>query len=198
MQHTATCCNTPQHTTIHSVWHSSHLLFCNATHCNTLQHTATNCNTQCVAAIASFFGDPRVCCSVLQLLQHIAVCCILLQCTAVCCSVLQFVAGCCSHCIYFFDILECVAACCRCCSMLQCAAVCCSVLLCVAVCCGLLQHPTSLIFYCLLRCVAVCCSVLQCVAVVLQCIAVLANHTLIVFSFFPFFLFYRCFATSPV
>ena len=51
-----------------------------------------------------------VCCSVLQCLQCVAVCCSVLQCVAVCCSVLQ------------------------------CATVCCSVLQCAAVCCSVLQY----------------------------------------------------------
>ena len=49
-------------------------------------------------------------CSVLLVLQCVAVCCSVLQCAAVHCSVLQCVAVCCS-------VLQCVAACCN---VLQC------------------------------------------------------------------------------
>ena len=38
LQHTATLCNTLQHTHCNTLQHT-------ATHCNTLQHTATHCNT---------------------------------------------------------------------------------------------------------------------------------------------------------
>jgi len=55
------------------------------------------------------------CCSVLQTLQCVAVCCSVLHCVAACCSVLQCVAVCCS-------VLHCVAACC---GVLQFVAACC-------------------------------------------------------------------------
>jgi len=93
-----------------------------------------------------------VCCSVLRLLQCVAVFYSVLQHIAIArqttrlhsagCSALQCVVACCSF-------LQRVAACC---SALQRFSVCCSVLQCVAVCCSVLQ------------CVAACCSILQCVA----------------------------------
>ena len=62
----------------------------------------------------------------MDLLQCVAVCCLVLQCVAVRCSVLQCVAVCCS-------VLQCVAVCC---SVLQCVVVCCSVLQRVGVSCS--------------------------------------------------------------
>ena len=57
-----------------------------------------------------------------QVLQCLAVCCIVLQCVAVCCSLLQSAAVCC-------NVLQCVAVCVAvCCSVLQRVAACCSVL----------------------------------------------------------------------
>ena len=58
---------------------------------------------QCIEVYCSVLS---VCCSMMRMLQCVAVCCSVLQCIAVCCSVLQcvvsvlqydaFVAGCCS------------------------------------------------------------------------------------------------------
>ena len=47
MQHTATHCNTLQHTATLSNMHMDHHNYMNTIrlHCNTLQHTATHCNT---------------------------------------------------------------------------------------------------------------------------------------------------------
>jgi len=78
-------------------------------------------------------------CSVLSVLQCVAVWCSVPQCATVCYSVLQCVAG-------RYRVLQGFEVCC---SMLQCVAVCCSVLQYVAVCCSMLQYlqwwsPTSL------------------------------------------------------
>ena len=70
-----------------------------------------------------------VCCSVLQCVQCVAVCCSVLQCVAVCCSVLECVAVCCS-------VLQCVA---ERCGVVQCGAVCCGVVKCGAVWCSVSQ-----------------------------------------------------------
>jgi len=98
-QHTATHCNTLQHSAAHIATHT-------ATHYNILQHTEE-------------FYRPSP--------AHIqgAYCCSVLQCVAVCCSVLQCVAVCCSvlHSVVCCSVLQCVAVCC---SVLQCVAVCCS------------------------------------------------------------------------
>jgi len=104
-----------------------------------------------------------VCCSVLQCVQCVTVCCAMLwgvgsvvQCVAVCCCVLQCVAVCCSVCCAILwgvgSVVQCVAVCC---SVLQCVAVC------VALCCGVLVVCCSV-----LQCVAVCCSVLHCTTVI--------------------------------
>jgi len=54
-----------------------------------------------------------VCCTVLQLLQRVAVCCSMLQCVAVCCSVLQ----CVDRHVYTHSLID-VAV-----SVLQCVAI---------------------------------------------------------------------------
>jgi len=86
----------------------------------------------------------NMCCSVLHLLQCVAVCYSVLPCVAVRCSVLQCVAVCCSvlQCVFFvitkYDsfMLDTIHSFCfilnMCCSVLQCVAVCCSVLQSVA------------------------------------------------------------------
>ena len=116
-----------------------------ATHCNTQQHTATNCNTYgkvmqgAYKLLPPHMRPTHRCCL-------IVVCCSVLQCVAVCCSVLQCVAVCCS-------VLQCDAECCSsqkkhheswrqlivCCSVLHHVAVCCAVLQCVALCCTVMQ-----------------------------------------------------------
>jgi len=118
-----------------------------------------------------------VCCSVLQCVACVAVCCNgcpgfnLSPRVTVCCNVLQCVAVCCNGCPGIRGLIcrhtsQCVAVCCSviqsvavCCSLLQSVAVCCSALQCVAVCCngcpGFKLSPH----------ITVCCSVLQCVAV---------------------------------
>jgi len=97
-----------------------------ATHCNTLQHSYCSSDTH-VMSCTHASHEPKfavaVCCSVLQC---VAVCSeshasqeqVISKCNSVCCSVLQYVAVCCS-------VLQCVAVCC---SALQCVASCCSVL----------------------------------------------------------------------
>jgi len=89
MQHTATHCNTLQHT-------ATHYSLTHATHCNTLQHTATHYNTLLIDTC----NATHACLPCLK--QCVVVCCSVLQCVAVCCSVLQCVAVCCS-------VLQCVA-----------------------------------------------------------------------------------------
>jgi len=87
-KHTATHCNTLQHTATHC----KHT----ATHCNTLQYTATHCNTL-QQAQKDFLRviDARVnesCTAESTEVQwYVAVCYSVLQCVAVCCSVLQCV-----------------------------------------------------------------------------------------------------------
>jgi len=94
-----------------------------ATHCNTLQHSYCSSDTH-VMSCTHASHEPKfavaVCCSVLQCVQRVmqvrskssanatlcvAVCCSALQCVAVCCSVLQCVAVRCS-------VLQYVASCC--------------------------------------------------------------------------------------
>jgi len=93
LQHTATHCNTLQHTTT-PLPHST-------PRCKTLQHSAIQYigaprgrRPTSVAALYPASQTPvcvcAVCCSVLQC---VAVCCSVLQCVAVCCSVLQCVAA---------------------------------------------------------------------------------------------------------
>jgi len=111
LQHTATRCNTMQHTATHcNILHhtathhnlSSELPFWRiftdfkhtATHCNALQHTAPHCNTPQIEQRAAFLywfylktfrrTPKRV--SNSNVLQCVAMCCIVLQCAAVCCS----------------------------------------------------------------------------------------------------------------
>ena len=72
VQHTATRCNTLQHTLQHTATHCNALQH-TATHCSTLQHTATYCNT----------------------LRHTATHCNTLQHTATHCNTLQHTA---THC----------------------------------------------------------------------------------------------------
>ena len=73
-------------------------------------------------------------CSVLQMLQCVAVGGCVLQCAAVCCSVLQCGAVWCS-------VVQCVVSCnSEVCSRV---AVCCSVLQCVAVCCSVFASCNS-------------------------------------------------------
>jgi len=182
LQHTATRCNTLQHTAIHCVRNVSDPQYAHNANCNmptnnytALQYTAALCNTLAANFIYLFnvvylmysnqWMDGRV-------LQCVAACCSVLQRVTVCCSVLQRVAACC-------NVLQCVASFPKlsisyiatngwmkeCCSMLQCAAVCCSVLQCVAVCCELskvvyLMYYTEWMDGRVLQCVAVCCSVL--------------------------------------
>jgi len=148
MQHTATQCNTLQHTETHiQTFHTQGLSCADlsngvATHRNTLQHTATQCNT----------------------MQHTVIHCNKLQHTS-----RHFIPKGCRLQISRIELIPMVIAvsrdlsstnCRAMCCVLQCVAVCCSVLQCVAVCCSVLQH------------VAVCCSALQCVAV---CCSVLQN-----------------------
>ena len=100
MHHTATHCNTLQHTatalagnstcappppsaTQHNASHCN-----NATHCNTLQHTAPHCNTlhqrqQATAPVLLLFRQPR------NTLQHTATHCSTPQHTATHCTTLQ-------------------------------------------------------------------------------------------------------------
>ena len=111
LQHTATYCNTLQHTAIcyntpiclrHErclQLQRQHTLQHNATHCNTMQHTATQCNTLFHTATHRFAGNTRGICScsvsfllVLYPLIPVSMCCGVLRCVAVCCSVLQCVA----------------------------------------------------------------------------------------------------------
>ena len=73
--------------------------------------------SQCVAADCSVLQCVVICSreflpasEIENIVQGVAVCCIVLHCVAMCCSVLQCVAECCS-------ILWCVAVCC---SVLQC------------------------------------------------------------------------------
>jgi len=150
LQHTATHCNTLQHTATPGprlVFNCGrqdtlqHLLQHTATHCNTLQHTATHCNTQADFETLSHLIHE----SFLDLVRTsgAAVYCSALQRVAACCSVLQHVAR-----ESFVDLVR--KLCLVCCSVLQRVAVCCSVLQCVAVfCCSVMQ------------CVAVCQSMLQ-------------------------------------
>ena len=106
-----------------------------ATHCNTLQHTTHLFYSalQCVAACCS------VCCSVLQCVLHYVLQCDAV-CVAGCCRVLQCVAVCCGVCCSLLQCVQCVPVCCsmlQCaalrCSVLQRVAACCSVLQRVAV-----------------------------------------------------------------
>jgi len=153
LQHTATHCNTLQHT--FTVAHSGAVtclaLQHTATHCNTLQHTATHihsCAQWGRVPSRRFVTSSGI---TLQSRAHQTppslitgrfsstaiwyICgksperapCIVTRgvCVAVRCSVLQCVAACCR-------MLPCVAVCC---SVLQRVAMCCSVLQRVAVCC---------------------------------------------------------------
>jgi len=103
-----------------------------------------------------------ICCSVLHVLQCVAMRCSVLQCVAVCnmpwlkSNMRRMFWWCC------YSIMH----------MLQCvAAVCCSVLQCVAVCNvpWLKSNIRRMFWWCyysimhMLQCVAVCCSVLQCI-----------------------------------
>jgi len=154
--HTATHCNTLQHTTI--------------THCNTLQHTATHCNTlQHTAAHAQHTHcgcECALCRAPYSTLQLLATHCNTLQRTATHCNTLQHTAthyitlqNTATHCNAPppLPLAKAVRKDCKrdreCCSVLQCVVVCRSVLQCVVVCRSVLQ------------CVAVCYSVLQCAAV---------------------------------
>ena len=80
LQHTATHCNTLQHTTYlatHSdVWRDFHMLRHTATHCNTLQHTAIHCNTlQHTATHCNTLRHTATHCNTLNTLQHTATHC---------------------------------------------------------------------------------------------------------------------------
>jgi len=149
---------------------------------HTLTLSLTLSLSQCLKALGAASSDyaigktlilmkRQVCCSVLQLLQCVAVYCSVLKCVAVCCSMLQWLC-------HWQDsyphetpgLLQCVAVVAVRCSALQCVAVFCSVLQCVAV----TMPWASLLPSWIARCVAVCCSVLQCFAAccsVLQCVA---------------------------
>ena len=175
LQHTATHCNTLQHTL--NMYRKYALLgwreveFAHASSAEARKYLARPFRGHALARTRTTTGYSL-------LLQCVTVCCRVLQCDAVCCSVLQCVAVCCS-------LVQCVSVCC---SVLQCVAVCCSLLQVrctstyayhhriftpVAVCCSVLQRVT--VCCSVLQCVAVCCSVLQLVAVccsVLQCVAV--------------------------
>ena len=101
MQHTATHCNTLQHTALLQR-KDIFVLQCVAVCCSVLQCVAVRCTC------AHFSRYPYV-----VVVQCVAVCCSVLQCAAVCCSVLQCVAVCCSvlHTCSFFKVsLRCSSA----------------------------------------------------------------------------------------
>jgi len=170
-----------------------------AERCSELQCVAMRCSVlQCVAVCVCTYrggasmsnGDlsactyPQWCCSVLQCVQCVAVCCSVLQHDVVHYSALLCV---CTHCTgaraakgdlfarsyppWWCSVLQCVAVCC---SVLQCVAVRCCALLCVAVRCCVSQCVCSVLQCVVVRLqyVAVRCCVLQCVAVFLHCVAV--------------------------
>ena len=80
LQHTATHCNTLQHTLQHpsTLCHSCSRCWAR----NALQRTATHCNTRVTLCNTLWRFSRDMCCSVLQ---SVAVCCSVLQCVAVCC-----------------------------------------------------------------------------------------------------------------
>ena len=83
LQHTATHCNTLQHTRYGLLWRLQHT----ATHCNTLQHTATHCNTLQHIWISHVTGKFQIdlamdCFGVCNTLQPTATYCNTLQHTA--------------------------------------------------------------------------------------------------------------------
>jgi len=108
----AVCCNVPLCITV----------CCIAVCCSMLQHSLSHENfnrrqVQCVAVVVALMMlykahyafdflcfDPEAC-TLMSVLQCVAVCCSVLQCVVVCCSVLQCAAVCCS-------VLQCVAVCC--------------------------------------------------------------------------------------
>jgi len=152
-----------------SLQHTATKLQHTATHCNTLQHTSRNWEISiCCCCLFKYTcthknrvvarlheNDDKFFCGLYDIspiLEYV------LQCVAVCCSVLRWVTLklCCS-------VLQCVVVRMTWQTLLQpllyfpypriCVAVCCSVLQCVAASCSMLQYVTM------------CCSVLQCVAV---------------------------------
>jgi len=150
LPYTATHCSTLQHIVYllqkccdgSPQWLASTYLFWSFLPCSGRSWAWSICPaSDCVAA----------CCSGIQRVGCIKVCCSVLQCVAVCCShflraqgvvelnqyarhhtALQHVAVCCS-------VMQCIAACRLCCSLSQFVAVCCGELQCVAVCCNVLQ-----------------------------------------------------------
>jgi len=121
LQYDAVCCNVLQRV---------------AACCSVLKCATVCCSVKwCVAVSICSFSALRAqegtayviaCCSVMQCMQRVAVCCSVVQTIAVCCSVLQCIAVRCSE-------SQCAAVCC---SVMQGVAVCCSVLQCVAACCS--------------------------------------------------------------
>jgi len=96
LQHTATCCNTLQHTVSHAatnlaVAHPvSMIVALPEPHCNTLQHTATHCKH--TSTYCNTLQHTAAHCSTLQ---HTATHCDTLQHSAAHCSTLQHTA---THC----------------------------------------------------------------------------------------------------
>jgi len=139
-----------QHSATHESYHKTACRAHTATHCNTLQHTSHVTQTACRAPTFQWHGI-AVCCSVLQCA---AVCCSVLQCTAVCCTmccnVLQYVAVCVAvQLLVGGMVLQCLAVWCSvvvCCIAAVCYTECCIVLLCVAVCVAV-HRPTQSIMY---------------------------------------------------
>ena len=117
LQHTASSCNTMQHTE----------------YCNTVQRVAARCNIPNWDLSGCTIKRSPISCLVPRLWVRLVAVrvlgmkwCVAVWCVATCCSVLQCRAVCCSA-------LQCVAVSCR---ALKCAAVCCSVLHCVTMCCA--------------------------------------------------------------
>ena len=150
VQHTATHCNTLQHTATHTLQPTAtHTLQPTATHCNALHHTVLYCNIlqltsrHCHTLPLRFCGGGVV--------QNIAVHYSALRCVALCCSALRCVAVCCS----VTPPHPAPPHLCR----LWCAAV--GQMCPVAVCCIVLHCVTPIAVCCIvLHCVTLCCSVL--------------------------------------
>jgi len=132
-----------------------------ATHCNTLQHTCSVLQNVIKQSECRHYILHRVMCSTTSLLyaggRAVSPSQVGVSWVPECHYHILHRAMC-NTTPLLYAVLQCVAVCC---SVLQCVAVCCSVLQCVAVCCSVyrvrdVQYDTSIVCS-----VAVCCSVLQ-------------------------------------